>query len=175
MSEAAHTQRPGMAMAGARPMIVSHRANMKTNPENTIAGICAAIEECVDGVEIDVQATSDGVPMLMHDCSMHRATGDARSIGDVPAAEARALRVRAPHPDGADEPIALLSEALEAAAGHALLVLDVKMTGIADQVAQTIRRYAGDTRIHLQVDLDEVPQYRVLLPDAPITVWCARA
>ena len=152
-------------------MIVSHRANMKTDPENTIAGICAAIEACVDGVEIDVQATSDGVPTLMHDCSMHRAIGDARSIEDVPAAEARELRVRAPHPDGADEPIALLSEALEAASGHALLVLDVKMTGIAEQVAETVRRHAGGTPIQLQADMDEVAQYHELLPDVPITVW----
>lgn len=153
-----------------RPLIVSHRTNMKTDPENTIAGIRSAIARCVDAIEVDVQATSDGVPVLMHDCSMHRAVGDARSIEDVSADEARELRVLAPSSGGADEPVALLSEALEAAASHVLLVLDVKMTGIAEQVAKTIRQHAGNTRIHLDVDLDEVPQYRTLLPDVPITV-----
>ena len=36
-----------------------------------------------DGIEVDVQVTSDGLAVLMHDCTMHRAIGDPRTLGDV--------------------------------------------------------------------------------------------
>ncbi len=39
------------------PLVISHRTNMGTMPENTLAGIDAAIADGVDGVEIDVRAT----------------------------------------------------------------------------------------------------------------------
>ena len=151
-------------------MLVSHRANMKVDPENTIAGIRGALEQCVDAVEIDVQATADGVPMLMHDCSLHRAVGDPRLLGELTAEEASALRVKPPVDEVESEPVALLADALRVAAGRALLVLDIKMQGIAPAVAATIREHGRGTRIHLQCEFEEISQYRALLPDVPLTV-----
>ena len=55
-----------------------------------MAGSRSAIARGVDAIEVDVQATSDGVPVLMHDCSLHRAIGDPRSIEDLTADEATA-------------------------------------------------------------------------------------
>ena len=153
-----------------RPLIVSHRTNMKTDPENTIAGIRSAIARCVDAIEVDVQATSDGVPVLMHDCSLHRAIGDPRSIEDLTADEATALRVKSPTAGVATEPVALLADALAAVAGQAMLVLDIKMEGIAEEVARVIRESGTGTEIHLQCDFEQAVEYHKLLPDIPITV-----
>ncbi len=154
--------------ARSYPLVISHRANMKMNPENTIAGINAAIEACVDGIEIDVQATADGAVVLMHDCSMHRAVGDPRSIGDINLKQARELRVQAPQLDMDAEPIALLSEALAATSEQAILVLDIKMEGIAPLVASVIRESGRSEMLHLQCDLEEAAEYRELLPEIPL-------
>ena len=154
--------------ARSYPLVISHRANMKMNPENTIAGINAAIAACVDGIEIDVQATADGAVVLMHDCSMHRATGDPRAIGDINLEQARELRVQAPQLDMESEPIALLSEALAAASEQAILVLDIKMDGIAPLVARVIRASGRTEMLHVGCDLREAPEYCELLPEIPI-------
>ena len=50
-----------------RPLVVSHRTQAGTMPENTLAGIDAALAIGVDGIELDVRATSDGVVVLSHD------------------------------------------------------------------------------------------------------------
>ncbi len=156
--------------ATGRPLIISHRANMKTDPENTIAGICSAMAACVDGIEIDVQATADGVPVLMHDCTMRRATGDPRAVGDVRAEETRGLRVRPPRAEAASAPIATLAEALAAVGDQGILVLDIKMENIAPMVAKVIRDAGAQRRIALLCDFDEAAAYRALLPDVAITV-----
>lgn len=77
------------AVAGAAtsmPMIVSHRGESKDAPENTMAAFRLAVERGVDGMECDVYATADGVPVIMHDESMSRTTGVATNITACTAA-----------------------------------------------------------------------------------------
>lgn len=54
--------------------IVGHRGFPDGYPENTIPGIRAALELGVDAVEIDIQLSHDGVPLVFHDASLDRTT-----------------------------------------------------------------------------------------------------
>ena len=120
------------------PVLIAHRTAMGLRPENTIVGIEAAVASGVDGVEIDVRATRDGVPVLMHDASLARTTGDDRDAEGVTLDELRALRVLDPHGDVGPQPIPTFAEALAAtAATH--LVIEVKQEGIEDLVARAVR------------------------------------
>lgn len=120
------------------PVLIAHRTAMGVRPENTIAGIEAAVASGVDGVEIDLHATRDGVPVLMHDDSLARTTGDARGVENVTLDELRAVRVIDPHNDIGAQPVPTFAEALIAtAATH--LVIEVKQTGIEDLVARAVR------------------------------------
>ena len=69
-----------------RPLVISHAACGGHAPANTLAGVRAAIALGTDAIEIDVQASADGVPFLMHDLSVDRTTngsGDlAADVGD---------------------------------------------------------------------------------------------
>ena len=47
--------------------VFGHRGARGLAPENTLASIKRALEEKVDGIEVDVRVTSDGVPVLFHD------------------------------------------------------------------------------------------------------------
>ena len=49
------------------PQVVSHRGESQDRPENTMAAFRLAFERGVDGVECDVYATTDGVPVIIHD------------------------------------------------------------------------------------------------------------
>jgi len=56
-------------------IIIGHRGARGLAPENTLAGIKAALEANVDGVEIDVRVTSDGVVVLSHDAFIVDSNG----------------------------------------------------------------------------------------------------
>ena len=62
-------------------LIAAHRGDFKNYPENSIPGILSCITQGVDIVEIDVQKTSDGHFVLMHDPKLNRTTNG--NAGDV--------------------------------------------------------------------------------------------
>jgi glycerophosphoryl diester phosphodiesterase len=52
---------------GARPLIIGHRGFPERFPDNTLAGVAAAIAAGADGVEIDVRPCAEGVWVCHHD------------------------------------------------------------------------------------------------------------
>ena len=51
-------------------LILAHRGCHAELPENTLAAFEAAVNRGADGIETDVQATRDGVPILFHDTTV---------------------------------------------------------------------------------------------------------
>ena len=49
------------------PKIIAHRGASGSAPENTLAAIRLAAEHGATWIEIDVNISSDGVPVLFHD------------------------------------------------------------------------------------------------------------
>ncbi|TAJ19017.1 MAG: hypothetical protein EPO65_07775 [Dehalococcoidia bacterium] len=122
----------------AHPLVISHRTNMGTMPENTLVGIDAALADGVDGVEIDVRATRDGRVVLLHDATLERTTGDARVLVDVTADELATVRTRPIHGIG-PQPVPTLAETLDHIGSRAILVIEVKQRGIHEAVAAEVR------------------------------------
>jgi len=52
-------------------LVIGHRGARGLAPENTLASLRAALECKVDGIEIDVRVTADGVAVLNHDPALH--------------------------------------------------------------------------------------------------------
>lgn len=50
-------------------------------PENSRGSLQAANDQCMDGVELDVKMTSDGVPVLLHDWNLGRTTNVWTAVG----------------------------------------------------------------------------------------------
>ena len=76
-----------------RPTLVTaHRAGPKSRPENSVAALRLSIAAGADFAEIDVQQTSDGEVVLMHDRDLRRMTGDPREVKDISAADLASLR-----------------------------------------------------------------------------------
>ncbi|GAA2275941.1 MULTISPECIES: glycerophosphodiester phosphodiesterase [Kitasatospora] len=67
-----------------RPVLaVAHRGDPYRHRENTLASVESALAAGADAVEVDVQLTRDGVPVLLHDPTLERLWGDPRRIGSV--------------------------------------------------------------------------------------------
>ena len=60
--------------------VLGHRGYRKKFPENTLLAFLKAFEFDADGIECDVQKSSDGVYFIFHDVSLHRMTGYAGNI-----------------------------------------------------------------------------------------------
>lgn len=72
------------------PLRLAHRGDWRVAPENSIAALVAAlaIPGC-DGLEFDVRASADGVPVLLHDATLERVQGRPERV-DALTAEALA-------------------------------------------------------------------------------------
>ncbi|MGH8148026.1 MAG: glycerophosphodiester phosphodiesterase family protein [Gammaproteobacteria bacterium] len=57
------------------PVIVAHRGDAARYLENTLAAFSSAADLGLRHVELDVQLTSDGVPLVLHDASAGRTHG----------------------------------------------------------------------------------------------------
>lgn len=75
----------------AFPRLCAHRGLSPAAPENTLPAIGIAIALGAPEVEIDIRATRDGVPVVSHDASVLRLTGEAGSIEGMDYAEVRRL------------------------------------------------------------------------------------
>ena len=116
------------------PIITSHAACKGHAPENTLAGIRAALKHRADAIEIDIQLTRDAVPVLLHDRTVDRTTDGAGEIAALSLRQARKLDA------GSGERIPTLREVLDEVGGRALVVLEIKPGGIEQETLAVVRR-----------------------------------
>lgn len=102
-------------MAAARTIRLAHRGDHRTLTENSLAALLAAtdVPGC-DGVEFDVRASRDGVPVLLHDRTLTRVQHRRRAVGELTADELERLGV------------ARLDDALAALPRQAFLDIELK-------------------------------------------------
>lgn len=105
-----------------RILNVAHRGASARAPENTLAAIRTAIDLGADMVELDVQRSKDGVPVLMHDTTLARTTNVRRvfprrgpwRVADFTYAELMRLDAGSwKAPEFAGERVATLHDAIE--------------------------------------------------------------
>lgn len=72
-----------------KPLLVAHRGEPVTWPENSLTGYRAVLEAGARYVETDVQITADGIPVLSHDPSLLKITG--RNL-HIPETDYRSIR-----------------------------------------------------------------------------------
>ena len=70
-----------------RPLVFAHRGGARLAPENTIAALDHGLALGADGLEIDVQLSADGVPVVIHDKTLDRTTDRVGAVHDLTADE----------------------------------------------------------------------------------------
>ncbi len=101
--------------------VLGHRGwPAPAHPENTLAGMTAALDAGADGVEVDVRLTADGVAVCCHDDDLHRVGAPVHSVARSTWAELSAVRLAGGHP------VPRLTDVARAVRDRGLLVLDLK-------------------------------------------------
>jgi glycerophosphoryl diester phosphodiesterase len=93
-----------------------------------------------DAVEIDVRATGDGVPVVLHDPTLDRTTD---ACGPLAEYSTRELRERVRLRGGRGEHVPTLAEVLEVTAGRLPLAIEVKEPRVTRAVLREIESAAA--------------------------------
>ena len=75
-------------------IVVAHRADWRSFPENSLEAIQSSIDMGVDMLELDVQRTKDGVLILMHDHKLDRTTTGQGNIAETTWEEISKLNLK---------------------------------------------------------------------------------
>jgi len=131
--------------------ITAHRAGAASAPENTVAACEQAIRDGTNWIEIDVQETSDGEVVVVHDRDLMKLGGSPLNIYDSSAADLRAIDVGSSFDAKfSDVRLATLGEMLDAAkAGGIGVVIELKHYGHAQKLEE---RVAAIVEAHEMVD-----------------------
>lgn len=90
-------------------------------PENSLIAFRRAVEEGF-GIELDVQLTGDGIPVVFHDFTLKRICGTEGKPGEYTYEELRKLRLC-----GTQEQIPKLEEVLQLVDGRVPLIVELKI------------------------------------------------
>lgn len=117
---------------------IGHRGAAAYAPENTILSITRATEIGVDFVEIDVQASCDGVLVLMHDKRVDRTTDGTGYVREMSWDAIRQLR-----DTKEGQLIPRLEDALEEVRGRSHLMIELIDPSIATQVIELVKKVSS--------------------------------
>lgn len=124
-----------LSAPGAR-LVIGHRGAAAHAPENTIPSFRLALAQGADALELDVRASGDGVPVVIHDPDTGRIAGERLVVARATAARLEAL--------GAGIPT--LDEVLESLP-DATLLLEVKAPAVQAAVLAAVRAHAAAGRV----------------------------
>lgn len=143
--------------------IYGHRGSSGTDPENTMRAFQAALTAGVDGVELDVHASADGVPVVIHDQDVSRTTDGAGEVTAMTFTELQRLDA------GLGEPVPSLEGVLSLLAGPVTIDLEVKQPGIEAAVLDLLGRFPDADWFISSFDWNVLREVRRLSDTA--TVW----
>jgi glycerophosphoryl diester phosphodiesterase len=129
-----------------QPKVIAHRGNSAQAPENTYISFKEAINLHVDYIEGDVQLSKDGIPVVIHDKTFHRITGDCspHSVNELNLEEIKNIDAGSWFDyKFSDQRILTLEEFLCMPKGNIGMMLDIKPEtvserGLAKMVADVI-------------------------------------
>lgn len=140
----------------AKHQVMAHRGWSGRYPENTLAAIQAALaDENVDSIEIDVQLSKDGKPVIIHDFTLERTTNGDGLLNRYTFAELKELNAGKWFDQSfSGEKIPSLAEVLELVAGKKLLNIELKSAGdlypnLAKKIIDVLESYPYQNQIML--------------------------
>ncbi|XP_074485284.1 glycerophosphodiester phosphodiesterase 1 isoform X1 [Sebastes fasciatus] len=130
------------AVGSGQVSVVAHRGGGHDAPENTLVSIREASKNGATGVELDLEFTADGVPILMHDETVDRTTNGTGPLSQMKLSELGKLDAAAKHrlwDKFAGEKIPTLEEAVEECIKLQLTIyFDVK--GHPNEAAEALKK-----------------------------------
>lgn len=124
-----------------RPLVVAHRTCPEHAPENSLLGIRRAAELGADVVEIDVRLSVEGRPILLHDRTLRRTTGDRLPPYLRRERAITALEI------GEGEHVPTFAEALDALPASLRLAVEIKVPRAVHPVLAAVVEREAQARV----------------------------
>lgn len=98
------------------PIMIAHRGNPSQAPENTLSGFLTAYKNGCDIFELDVEITSDGEAIIMHDNTIKRTTNytGTKKVSEMTLAEVQEYYILGSGGAVTSEKVPTLRQVLEA-------------------------------------------------------------
>ncbi len=116
-------------------LIYAHRGVSVHHPENTLRAFRHALAIGVDGIELDVHATADGIPVVIHDRDIERTTDGAGYVDEMPLARLATFDA------GDGERVPTLAEVLALVGDATQLDIEIKGVGIERAVLEVLAEH----------------------------------
>src|SRR5688500_13960935 len=113
-------------------LIYAHRGGSAIHPENTLRAFRHALASGVDGIELDVHATADGVPVVTHDRDVGRTTDGSGYVDQIPLVRLESFDA------GDGERVPTLAEVLGLVGDAAHLDIEIKGIGVERAVLDVL-------------------------------------
>jgi glycerophosphoryl diester phosphodiesterase len=113
---------------------IGHRGAKAYEPENTLRSFRKALEIGVDAVEFDVRKTKDEHLVVIHDADVKRTTDGKGLVGELTLEEVKGFSA------DKGEKIPTLAEALDFLDKKVKIVIELKETGVENQVLSLVRQ-----------------------------------
>ena len=151
-------------------IVIAHRGDHTTFPENTLAAFEEAIKNEADYTEIDLRTTKDSMLVIMHDATIDRMTNGKGKIRDLTLAELLQLKINAPAGSSTQYAIPRFEEVLALCKNKIHIYLDFKDASVA-QTMQLLKKYGMEHQVIVYIN--SVAQYRDwsrIAPSMPLIV-----
>ena len=111
----------------------AHRGLFNNNsdaPENSLAAFRLAVQNGY-GIELDVQLSKDGIPIVFHDATLKRMCGIDGKVWDYTLAELKQMKLAS-----SNETIPTFEEALAVIAGKTPIIVEYKLDRVQTKVCE---------------------------------------
>ncbi|MGQ9629133.1 MAG: glycerophosphodiester phosphodiesterase [bacterium] len=142
---------------------IGHRGAPALEPENTLRSFRRAIEIGVDMVELDIEITRDGCPVILHDETIDRTSNGRGYVRDFTLRELKSLDF------GKGERIPTFEEVLDSLPPSCKLHVDKVPKGWEEKVVDIVRGRSAESRVWYCGDPSVVKRLKELQPNAIIT------
>ena len=144
-------------------LIYAHRGASAIHPENTLRAFRHALAVGVDGIELDVHATADGIPVVIHDRDIGRTTDGVGYVDEIPLARLQTFDA------GDGERVPTLAEVLALVGDAVQLDIEIKGLGIERAVLEVLAQYPAVSWAISSFDWNTLRTVRRL--DAAAELW----
>lgn len=122
-----------------RPLLVCHRGSTLFGPENSLRSAAGCFRAGYEFVEIDIQTSADGQPVILHDTTVDRVTDRRGAVAEMTLAELKQLRLTDAARGKTEERIPTLDEMLAMAGKGCGFMVEIKAADPAVVVAAVKR------------------------------------
>lgn len=144
--------------------IIAHRGASGIALENTLEAIQEALNLNIDAIEIDVRRTKDNKLVVVHDSNTARISDTKVTIKQVTLTELQKIKLH----NG--QTIPTLEKVLQLTSGKKHIVIDIKDTGISEQLVKLLTKYPQKEISFTGLQHSEMKKLFTTMPHIPFYV-----